>query len=99
MKELRLHRALPAAALLGVVALAQTPTPPPQPTFRTEANYVRVDAFPTMKDGTPIADLTQADFEILEGGVPQQIEQFEHIVIRAAGSRDARGSRTPFASR
>src|SRR6185503_17501324 len=90
MKELRLHRALPAAALLGVAALAQTPTPPPQPTFRTEANYVRVDAFPTMKDGAPIADLTQADFEILEGGVPQQIEQFEHIVIRAAGSQDAR---------
>ena len=90
MKELRLHRALPAAALLGVAALAQTPTPPPQPTFRTEANYVRVDAFPTMKDGTPIADLTQADFEILDGGVPQQIEQFEHIVIRAAGSQDAR---------
>ena len=90
MKELRLHRALPAAALLGVAALAQTPTPPPQPTFRTEANYVRVDAFPTMKDGTPIADLTQADFEILEGGVPQQIEQFEHVVIRAAGSQDAR---------
>src|SRR5437773_8857669 len=62
---------------------------PPQPTFRTEANYVRVDVFPT-RDGAPATDLTQADFEILEGGVPQKIEQFEHVVIRAAGSQDAR---------
>jgi VWFA-related protein len=62
---------------------------PAQPTFRTEANYVRVDVFPT-RDGAPATDLTQADFEILEGGVAQKIEQFEHVVIRAAGSQDAR---------
>src|SRR5882762_7883061 len=68
---------------------AQPPQPPPQPTFRTEANYVRVDVFPT-RDGAPAMDLTQADFEILESGVPQKIEQFEHVVIRAAGSQDAR---------
>jgi VWFA-related protein len=71
-----------------VEAQAQTP-PPPQPTFRTEANYVRVDVFPT-RDGAPATDLTQADFEVLESGVPQKIEQFEHVVIRAAGSQDAR---------
>ena len=56
-----------AAAVLGaaVLALAQTPAPapPPQPTFRTEANYVRVDVYPT-RDGAPIPDLTQADFEL-----------------------------------
>ena len=64
--------------VLAVVTLAQQP-----PTFRTEANYVRVDVFPTTKDGKPILDLTQADFDVLESGAPQKIEQFEHIVIRA----------------
>jgi VWFA-related protein len=69
--------------VLAVVTLAQQP-----PTFRTEANYVRVDVFPT-KDGAPILDLTQADFDVLEGGAPQKIEQFEHVVIRAT-ARDTR---------
>jgi len=62
---------------------------PPQPTFRTEANYVRVDVFPT-KDGAPIPDLTRADFEVLEERVPQAIEQFEHIVIRGNLPQDLR---------
>ena len=71
---------------------ARTPTAqdqPPRPTFRTEANYVRVDVFPT-KDGAPIVDLNQKDFEIFEAGAPQKIEQFEHVVIRAAGPQDTR---------
>ncbi|HEX3646418.1 MAG TPA: VWA domain-containing protein [Vicinamibacterales bacterium] len=76
-----------------VVGFAQAPAPqpPPQPppTFRTEANYVRVDAYPT-KDDAPVTDLTQADFEILEAGAPQKIEQFERVVIRAAGPQDTR---------
>jgi len=71
-------------------ALAQTPAPQPQPpTFRTEANYVRVDAYPT-KDDQPVTDLTQADFEILEGNAPQKIEQFERIVIRQGVPQDVR---------
>ena len=53
----------------------------PRPTFRTEANYIRVDVFPT-KDGAPVSDLTQADFEILDQGTPQKVEQFEHVVMR-----------------
>jgi VWFA-related protein len=71
--------------------LAQTPAPQttPQPTFRTEANYVRVDIYPT-KDEAPVTDLTQADFEVLEGNAPQKIEQFEHVVIRQAGPQDIR---------
>ena len=67
---------------------SQTPAPQP-PTFRTEANYVRVDVYPT-KDEAPVTDLTQADFEILEGNAPQKIEQFEHVVIRQAGPQDIR---------
>jgi VWFA-related protein len=79
-----------AASTLAFGALAQTPAPqPPPPTFRTEANYVRVDIYPT-KDGTPVTDLTQADFDVLEGGVPQKIEQFEHVVVRGGIPQDLR---------
>ena len=76
--------AIAASALAVAAVSSQTPVPqPPQPTFRTEANYVRVDVFPTAKDGTPILDLTQQDFDVLESGAPQKIEQFEHVMIRA----------------
>ena len=75
------------AAALIVIAAAQDQ--PPRPTFRTEANYVRVDVYPT-KDGGPVPDLTQDDFEILDNGVRQTVEQFERIVIRPAGPQDAR---------
>jgi len=61
----------------------------PRPTFRTEANYVRVDAYPT-KGGTPVADLTQDDFEILENGQVQKIEQFERVLIRGNVPQDLR---------
>ena len=64
--------------------------PPQPPTFRTEANYVRVDLFPTTRDGVPVADLRQDELEILEDGVPQKIEQFEHVVIRGNLPQEAR---------
>ena len=76
-------------ALLAVLALASSQDQPPQPTFRTEANYVRVDVFPT-KDGVPVTDLRQDEFEVVENGAPQTIEQFEHVVIRAAGPQETR---------
>jgi VWFA-related protein len=52
-----------------------------QPTFRVEANFVRVDVYPTA-DGKPVQGLTAADFEVLEDGVPQKIETFEHVIVR-----------------
>ena len=58
-------------------------------TFRTEANYVRVDVYPT-RDGMPVTDLRKEDFEVLEDKVSQNIDQFEHVVIRSAGPQDAR---------
>src|SRR5262249_12570954 len=42
------------------------------------------------RNGTAVTDLTSADFEILEDKVPQKIDEFEHIVIRAAGPQDTR---------
>ena len=79
-----------AAVVAGIVEQTQPQPPnPSQPTFRTEANYVRVDVYPT-KDGAPVTDLRQEDFEILENGVPQTIEQFERVVVRAAGAQETR---------
>src|SRR5437879_6232759 len=83
----RMHKRAAVCALaflcIGTFLHSQSP-PSPQPTpptFRTEANYVRVDVLPT-KDGAPITDLRLEDFEILENGVPQTIEQFEHVLIQ-----------------
>lgn len=88
--------AWPSAQPPTAASEPQPPLPPtaeqqpgPRPTFRTEANFVRVDAYPT-KDGTPVLGLTAADFEIAEDGVPQRIEQFEHVVVRPAGPQSER---------
>jgi hypothetical protein len=45
--------------------------------------------FPTV-DGAPVTDLRRDEFEILEDKVPQRIEQFEHVVVRAAGPQETR---------
>jgi VWFA-related protein len=67
---------------LAVVSLrAQT-----QPTFRTGANYVRVDLYASL-DGRPVADLKSQDVEILEDGVPQTIEAFEHVSVPGTGAQ------------
>ena len=60
----------------------QKPAPSAQqpPVFRTETNFVRVDAFPT-KDGKPLFGLTADDFEVFEDDVRQRIQTFEHVVI------------------
>jgi len=79
-----------AAILASLTAtLVATQDQPPPATFRTEANYVRVDAYPT-KDDVPVTDLAQSDFEILESGTPQKIEQFERVVIKTATPQDTR---------
>jgi VWFA-related protein len=57
-----------------------------QPTFRAAANFIQVDVYPTV-NGRPVADLTKADFEVLEDGVPQSVATFEHVSV--APSPDA----------
>jgi hypothetical protein len=59
------------AVLTGVVTvLAAAQDQPPQPTFRTEANCVRLDVLPT-KDGAPVTDLTQSDLTCSRAGRPR----------------------------
>jgi VWFA-related protein len=63
--------------------------PAPRPTFRAEANFVRVDVFPT-KDGQSVRDLTAADFELFEDGALQKVDTFEHVEVRAQVPTDER---------
>ena len=60
-----------------------------QPTFRTGANYVRVDMYATV-DGKSVDDLTAEEVEVLEDGVPQKLEAFEHVQVRPAGAQESR---------
>jgi len=84
----------PAQQPPSQTAPPQAPQPRPAaedqpPRFRTEANYVRVDVYPT-KDGKPVEDLRVEDFELLENGAKQQVQAFEHVVISPAGPQSMR---------
>ncbi|MDH4065825.1 MAG: VWA domain-containing protein, partial [Acidobacteriota bacterium] len=52
-----------------------------QPVFRTGINFVRVDVIATDRQGTPVVDLAQTDFEVLEDGKPQTVETFRLIKV------------------
>src|SRR5437667_10937631 len=82
-------RAFVRMCTVGVFATVVGAQDQPRPTFRTEANYVRVDVYAT-RDGVPLTDLRREDFEILEEKAPQTIEQFEHISVRSAGPQEPR---------
>jgi VWFA-related protein len=69
-----------AAGLVVVLTIAAT-AQDQRPTFHTEANYVRVDLYPTLR-GAPVSDLNQDDFELVEDKVPQKIAAFEHVVVQ-----------------
>ena len=60
--------------------LAQGQRPPRPPVFRTEANLVRVDVH-VLKNGGPVADLKEDDFEVLEDGFRQKISSLEFIRV------------------
>src|SRR5580704_9251483 len=62
-------------------ATAATDQPPPPPTFRTGINYVRVDAIISDKNGNPINDLKESDFEVTEDNKPQKIDSFKLIKL------------------
>ncbi len=66
----------------GLPARQAQSTPPPQrpPVFRSDANFVQVDAYP-MKDGRIVTNLEKTDFEIFEDGKPQKVETFELVGV------------------
>ena len=60
-----------------------------QPTFRGNANFVRVDMYAT-QDGQAVSDLGLEDVDLVEDGASQTIETFEHVQVRAADPPEAR---------
>jgi len=75
-------------ATAPVVAAQQTPPPPQnpqQPIFRAKVDVVRVDVSVTGRGDLPVSDLTAADFEVEEDGVPQKVDNAQFI--RVTGER------------
>lgn len=66
-----------------VAALALRAQAPQQPAFRTSTSYVTVDAVVTDKDDRPIEDLTADDFDVIESGRTQTIENFQFVSVPA----------------
>ncbi|HKE87518.1 MAG TPA: VWA domain-containing protein [Vicinamibacterales bacterium] len=54
---------------------------PQGPTFRGGIDFVRVDVIVSDKKQQPVTNLTQEDFEILEDGKPQKVEQFRLVLV------------------
>ena len=67
----------------GQAPQGQTPQgqTPQGPTFRGAINFVRVDVIVDDKKDQPVTTLSQADFEVLEDGKPQSVEQFSLIKV------------------
>jgi VWFA-related protein len=70
-------------------AAQQTPTPG---VIQINVNLVQVDAVVTDAKGNPVADLTAADFELLQDGERQKITNFEYVNLRDPAASLARFS-------
>jgi VWFA-related protein len=79
MTQWRMIVLLVACCCGGVVFAQQAPDQPPPVIFRSEVNYVELDATVTDAQGNVLPDLTQADFEVLEDGKVQKVSTFAHI--------------------
>ena len=86
---------MPGARRRQPAAPAQAPPPageaqPPQPPiFRSGVKLVLIDVSVTAGNDEPIADLTAADFELTEDGVPQRVEQA--TLVRIGGEPRGNG--------
>jgi VWFA-related protein len=73
----RFRNALFIACVAGAALAAQQPAQPP--TFRAEANLVRVDVTVVDRHGEPMTTLTADDFAVEEDGAPQTIQSFKFV--------------------
>jgi VWFA-related protein len=85
-------RTLTTVVGLTMFAFQQQPAPqapPQQPRFRAGAHFVRVDAYP-QRNGKIVTGMAASDFEVLEDGKPQTIEQFEYVAFGPGASAETR---------
>lgn len=78
-------------------ALCQTPPDKEQDIDKVvvSTNEVVLDAVVKDKKGHAVKDLTAADFEISEDGVPQEVRSFRLVTREQAPINEARGDSTP----
>ena len=90
MKRLALI-AVGLGAALGVAVVAQQQPPAGQrpPVFRGTSVLVTVDAYP-QRDGRIVEGLSAPDFEVLEDGKPQIVEEVEFVRVEAPLAEAAR---------
>lgn len=68
------------AAFPDAQVVSQNQLPERQlPVFRADSHFVRVDAYPTNRDGSVVRGLTAADFDLTEDGATQVIDSSEFI--------------------
>ena len=91
-----LSAAIALVATAAVLAAAQD-QPPPQPTFRTEANYVRVDVYPTSTARRSPTCARKTSKSSRTG--PQKVEQFERIADPQRSGPEGRREPNTVASR
>ena len=65
----------------GAAASGDADAQPQTPVFRSEINFVRVDAIVTDDDGEPVLDLTADDFRVFEDDVEQTVESFRLVEV------------------
>lgn len=78
----------PPAAQAPAPAVPAPATPQDQPVFRAGVKLVLVDVTVTGNDDQPLMDLTPADFELTEDGVPQTVEQATLVRLDGAARGD-----------
>ncbi|MCU1382233.1 MAG: hypothetical protein JWL71_930, partial [Acidobacteria bacterium] len=66
-------------AALAAIAVLQAAQPPQPPTFRAEANLVRVDVTVVDRHGEPVTNLTAEDFAVEEDGAAQAVTSFKFV--------------------
>jgi VWFA-related protein len=68
-----------AIVLAGAGPGAADQTPQQTPQFRAGVDLVQIDVSVLDRDRMPVRDLTEADFTLLENGVPQAISNFAFV--------------------
>ena len=79
----RIDPSVVSRTALLVIAIGAT-SAAHQPTFKSAANYIRVDVYPSV-GGKPVEDLIASDFQLREDGKLQTIDAFERVEARSAG--------------
>lgn len=79
----------PLAVLVSLLVALGSVATTAQDVVRSRTDAVRVDVVVSDKRGRPVTNLTAADFEVRQDGVPQAITTFALIRADETGARDA----------